>query len=699
MHGVFGGALLGLQRGAAAAQISLILQGHVQLIPGLGEIGTGALQLVPAGLFGGFQLLPLFFQLFQLVGTGEKAAAADAAAAGHGAAGMDHLPVQGDDAQAVSVVAGHADGIRQGFGNNGPAKQVINDLFVAGIEAHKLGGNAHKAGIPHRRVLHHGAADGVQRQEGCAAGIAALEHFDGKSAVVLAVDDDVLSGCAKGCLDGEGAFLIGAEQICHRAVDAADRSAFTLPHDGFHRAGVALVFLLHIREHADASVHAAAVHLQAVEALGKLPGALFPGFELHAAAFQNIVVPVALLFQAAELLQDLSDPGFTAPDAGADLLRAALLLLNIPEQTFLLLHAALAVGLENGDGGFTFGNQALGRGETISRLLALDVLTVHALGQIAGGGIERFQLALGLLQVGLGLVILQAYRFRLRTELVQRGHPGGDFHNAQFIPQNQIAFGGFGLGLEGSHLHFQFLDLIADAEQVFLGLFQLVLRLFLAVTVAGDTGGFLKNFTAVGALAGDDLRNTSLADDGISVPAEARIHEKTVDILEANRLAVDGILAFPAAVITAGQHDLRAFGGKDMGGVIQDQRNLGKAERTALLRAAEDHVLHLAAAQRFASLLAHDPKDRIGNIRFTRAVWPDDGCDVFFKADPGLVREGLEALDLQCFQIQCYDLIRWNRIVLLYQEARDFTRKSERFSASFFRKEQIALLVSRIKCG
>ena len=377
------------------------------------------------------------------------------------------------------------------------------------------------------------------------------------------------------------------------------------------------------------------------------------------------------------------DPGLSALDAGADLLGAALLLLNIPQQAFLLLHAALAVGFQNGDGGFALGNQALRRGETISRLLALNILAVHSLGQVAGGGIQGLQLALGLLQIGFGLVVLHPDRFRLGAELVQGCHPGGDLHHAKLIPQDQIALGGLGLGLQRPYLHFQLLDLVADAQQVFLRLLQLVLRLFLAVAVAGDAGGLFKDLPAVGALAGDDLRNAALTDDGIAVPPEAGVHQKTVDILQADRLAVDGILALSAAVIATGKHDLRAFGGEDVGGVIQDQRDLGKAKGAAFFGAAEDHVLHLAAAQSLAALLAHDPEDRVGNIRFAGAVWPHDGSDVFFKADPGLVREGLEALDLQCFQIQCSDLIRWNRIVLLYQEPQHFTRMSVNFSPLF----------------
>ena len=87
---------------------------------------------------------------------------------------------------------------------------------------------------------------------------------------------------------------------------------------------------------------------------------------------------------------------------------------------------------------------------------------------------------------------------------------------------------------------------------------------------------------------------------------------------------------------------------KDMLRVVDDQRHLREAQSPPLLRAAEDHVLHLGAAQRTAALLAHDPEDGVGNVGLSGAVGAYDGRDILFECEPGLVREGLEALDLEC---------------------------------------------------
>ena len=167
------------------------------------------------------------------------------------------------------------------------------------------------------------------------------------------------------------------------------------------------------------------------------------------------------------------------------------------------------------------------------------------------------------------------------------------------------------------------------------------------MAVAGDAGGLLKDLPAVGGLQGQDLVDLALADDGVALPAQARVHEQLVDVLEAHRAAVDVILALPRAVVPPGDHDLALLHGEDMLGIVQHKRDLRKAQLLALGCAAEDHVLHLAAPQGPGGLLPHDPADGVGDIRFSAAVGAHDGGDVLVKGQHRLVREGLEPLDFQ----------------------------------------------------
>ena len=109
-------------------------------------------------------------------------------------------------------------------------------------------------------------------------------------------------------------------------------------------------------------------------------------------------------------------------------------------------------------------------------------------------------------------------------------------------------------------------------------------------------------------------------------------------------LFVEEILALARAVIPARDHDLGKLRAENVRRVVQQQGYLGKADRAAPGRAAEDHVLHLCAAQRPRGLLPQNPPDGIRNIRFSRAVRTDDRRNAAEKFDLGAIRERLEAL-------------------------------------------------------
>ena len=76
-------------------------------------------------------------------------------------------------------------------------------------------------------------------------------------------------------------------------------------------------------------------------------------------------------------------------------------------------------------------------------------------------------------------------------------------------------------------------------------------------------------------------------------------------------LLVDVVFALAGAVIPARDHQLVGVIMQGAVAVVQHERRLGKADGGALLRAAENDILHLLAAQRAGILLAHDPADGI----------------------------------------------------------------------------------------
>ena len=88
-----------------------------------------------------------------------------------------------------------------------------------------------------------------------------------------------------------------------------------------------------------------------------------------------------------------------------------------------------------------------------------------------------------------------------------------------------------------------------------------------------------------------------------------------------------------------------------MAGVVQYQRHLREAYRRALLRSAEDHILHLAAPQRLAGLLAHDPANRVGDIGLAGAVRTDDGGDVLAECEHRFIGKRFKPLQFEGLQV------------------------------------------------
>ena len=243
-------------------------------------------------------------------------------------------------------------------------------------------------------------------------------------------------------------------------------------------------------------------------------------------------------------------------------------------------------------------------------------------------GVEFGVLLLQLLRsgsiVGLGLLGRRGQSFQVLE-------PQGDLQPLELLPQGQILPGLFRLDSQRLHLQLQLRDFVVDAQEVFLGGGQPPLRLFLPVPVLGNTGSLLEDLPAVRAFDGQNLIDPALADVGVALFAQARVHEHLIDIPQAGGLAVNIVFAFAGAVIPARDHNLRRIHREAAVLIVQNQRRLGKAHLAALLGAAEDHVLHLRPAQRLGTHLAHDPADGVGNIRFAAAVGADDGGDIAVK--------------------------------------------------------------------
>src|SRR5690606_8288853 len=113
---------------------------------------------------------------------------------------------------------------------------------------------------------------------------------------------------------------------------------------------------------------------------------------------------------------------------------------------------------------------------------------------------------------------------------------------------------------------------------------------------------------------------------------------------------VDEVVAVAIAIEPAGDLDVRIARVLDrhVGAVVlEGDGHLGHARRAALLGAVEDDVLHGGAAQMLGAHLAHDPAQRVYDVRLAAAVRPDDTGDPFAEAHGDAVGKRLEALDFK----------------------------------------------------
>ena len=307
-------------------------------------------------------------------------------------------------------------------------------------------------------------------------------------------------------------------------------------------------------------------------------------------------------------------------------------------------------GLQHRDGRRLLAGGGLRLGHLTAQRVSRHVVLPHLLGKTLSLGVGLIQRRLGLVTGLLGLSRIALQLQLGGPQVLQLLQPHGDLQHPQLIPQHQILLRRLRLRPQRLHLQFQLGDLVVDTHQVFLGALQLALGLLLAVPVFADTGGLLEDLPALAAFHRQYLVDLALSDNGVALPAHAGVHEQLVHVLQPHGLLIDIVLRLTAAVIPPCHGHLCLLPGReDMLGVVDDQRHLGKAHLVPLLRTAEDHVLHLGAAELAAVLLAHDPAYGVGDVGLAGPVWSHDSGDVLAEIQYRLVGETLEPLYLKCF--------------------------------------------------
>ena len=92
-------------------------------------------------------------------------------------------------------------------------------------------------------------------------------------------------------------------------------------------------------------------------------------------------------------------------------------------------------------------------------------------------------------------------------------------------------------------------------------------------------------------------------------------------------------------------------GGTAPGRLVQRQRHLGEVARWPAGGAGEDHVVHLAGAQRAGALLAHRPAQRLDHVGLAAAVRADDAGQPGMDLHADRLGEALEPGDAQAAEM------------------------------------------------
>ena len=194
---------------------------------------------------------------------------------------------------------------------------------------------------------------------------------------------------------------------------------------------------------------------------------------------------------------------------------------------------------------------------------------------------------------------------------------------------------------------------VVQADHVLPGRLHLPDRGLLPALVFGDAGRLLDELPPIFRLRLDKGGDAVLLDEGVGPGADPRAHEEFPNVQEAARNLVDRVFALPIAEEATGDHHLaalRVIAGELLPIRREGHGDLGHPDGGGLLRAVEDHVVHLLPAEGLDPLLAHDPADRVGDVALAAAVGADDAADPGGEIDDDLLPEGFETGDFESLE-------------------------------------------------
>src|SRR5688572_25130534 len=161
---------------------------------------------------------------------------------------------------------------------------------------------------------------------------------------------------------------------------------------------------------------------------------------------------------------------------------------------------------------------------------------------------------------------------------------------------------------------------VLQAGEVAVGRLEFPQRLLLALAMLEDAGSLLDEAPALFRRGAQDRVQLALPNDHVHLAPDAGVAEQLLDVEQAARRAIDGVLRAAIAEHRPRDGDLGVLDRERPVGVVDRQEDLGAAERGATGGTGEDDVFHLAAAKGFGPLLAHDPSEGIDDVGLAGSV-------------------------------------------------------------------------------
>ncbi len=187
---------------------------------------------------------------------------------------------------------------------------------------------------------------------------------------------------------------------------------------------------------------------------------------------------------------------------------------------------------------------------------------------------------------------------------------------------------------------------IVEARQIGFCRLEAQFRFMPAGVQAGDAGGFFEKRAAIGGLGIDDGADAALAHQGGRMGTGRDIRKQQLHVAGARFLAVDLVGRALAAIDAARDFEIVTVVELGRGaaiGVIEGQDHFGDVAGRPGAAAAEDDVVHLAAAHALGRRFAHHPAQGFDQVRLAAAIGADDPRHARLNREFSGFDEGFEA--------------------------------------------------------